>query len=259
MTHITFRTAGAGSPILLLHAFPLNAAMWTGQMSSLADIGSFLAPDLPGFGDSDQADPVNDLDALAGILYEDARSRGVEQAVVAGCSMGGYLAFALLRGAPHFVRGLVLINSRAAADTEPGRATRLDLARRVEREGCGFLVDEWPPGALSASSRARADVVGQVKSMIAQATPGGVIAAQQAMAKRLDSAPLLAGIRFPVLVIHGLDDRLIIESEARAMAAAIPGAQFYGVPAAGHLPNLEQPSLVNAALRDFMSRLFSPP
>ncbi|HEV2878875.1 MAG TPA: alpha/beta fold hydrolase [Candidatus Eremiobacteraceae bacterium] len=254
MTRVIFRTAGNGFPVLWLHAFPLNSAMWEGQWAALSGMVASLGPDLPGFGASAAANAVDDLDGLARIVYEEASASGVSHAVVAGCSMGGYLAFALLRVAPEFVSGLALINTRASADTEQGRAKRVALAQRVEREGCGFLVEEWPPSALSpVTMSARPRVVADVRKMVNEASPRGVIAAQRAMANRPDSTGLLGAIRVPAVVIHGLEDTIVPEAEAREMAAAIPGAKFVAIPDAAHLPSLEQPGLVNDSLHNFFA------
>lgn len=243
---------------MLLHAFPLNASMWTVQMEALGDAGSFLAPDLPGFGLSGETNIAADLDGLARLLCDAVRERGIDRAVVAGNSMGGYLAFALLRVAPDFVRGLALINTKASMDSAQGRANREALAQRVERDGCAFLADEWPPGAVSPLTLSeRPNVMQSIREMVAQATPRGVIAAQRAMAERPDSTPLLGSIKVPTVVIHGLDDRIVSEAEAQAMAAAISGAKFVGIPQAGHLPNLEQPGPVNDALRDLLKTVLT--
>jgi 3-oxoadipate enol-lactonase len=259
MTRIIFRTHGAGPPVLMLHAFPLNSRMWEPQFDGLEGTGRFLAPDLPGFGTSAQMSTVDDLDALARIIYEETQAQGVDKVTTIGCSIGGYLAFALLRVAPGFVRSLALINTKASADNDQARANRMTLAARVKREGCRFLVDEWPQTALSAETMThRPDVVAAIQSMIAEATPDGVAAAQIAMAGRPDSTSLLKDINVPTVVIHGLDDRFISEVEARAMADAIPGAKFVGVQTAGHIPGMEQPELVNAALRHFLSGLKLP-
>jgi 3-oxoadipate enol-lactonase len=256
MTDIIFRTAGAGPALLLLHAFPLNAAAWADQMSALDDAAAMHAPDLPGFGSSPDADLADDLDQLAKIVREAARRRGIEGAVVVGNSMGGYLAFGLLRVDPGFVRGLALINTKAAADTHQARANRAALARRVESEGTSFLPDEWPQGAVSPLTlRERSGVMRSIREMIGQATPRGVIAAQRAMAERPDSTPLLSAIRVPTVVIHGLDDKLISEAEARTMAGAIAGARFVGISGAGHVPNLENPAPVNEALRELLRQV----
>ena len=253
MTPIIFRTQGAGRPVLLLHAFPLNSRMWQPQLDALRDVARFLAPDLPGFGASAGTPAVDNLGALARMIYEETKAQGVDEVTVAGCSMGGYLAFALLRVAPNFVRSLALINTKASADNDQAKANRLALAERAKSEGCSFLFDEWPQTALSAETIARKhDVVAATQAMIAEATPDGVVAAQIAMAGRPDSSGLLKDIDIPTVVIHGLDDRFISEGEARAMARAIPRATFVAIPRAGHIPSMEQPESVSAALRELL-------
>jgi len=253
MTQIIFRSQGAGQAVLMLHAYPLNSRMWQPQLDGLAEAGRLLAPDLPGFGASAGTPTIDELDDLARIIYEDTRAQGVDNVTVAGCSIGGYLAFGLLRVAPGFVRSLALINTKASPDNDQARANRLALAARVKREGCRFLVDEWPQTALSEETMThQLDVVAAIQAMISEATPDGVAAAQLAMAGRPDSTGLLKDIDVPTVVIHGLDDRFVSEAEARAMADTIPQATFVGVPRAGHIPGMEQPERVNAALRDLI-------
>lgn len=256
MTQIKLHAAGAGTPLLLLHAFPLNAAMWEPQIAALERGCRLLAPDVPGFGGSAEAPGFDRLDELARILCDMLRTRGIHRAAVAGCSMGGYLAFALLRVAPSFATALALVNTKAGADDEAGRAKRIALAERVEREGCEFLVREWPPSALSpVTLEQRQGVVHKIGELIAQATPRGVIDAQKSMAIRPDSTPFLSQINVPTVVIHGLDDRIVPAADARVMASSISGSRFVGVPDAGHLPNLENPSLVNTALAEWMKNV----
>jgi len=254
MTPIIFRRSGVGAPLIMLHAFPLNSGMWQPQLDGLKGAGRLLAPDFPGFGASAGMQAVDDLDDVARMIYEETKAQGVYRAAVAGCSMGGYLAFALLRVAPSFVSSLALINTKASADDDQARANRLTLAARVKREGCSFLIDEWPQTALSAETmKHKPAVVAAIQAMISEATPDGVASAQIAMARRPDSTGLLNEIDVPTVIIHGLDDRFVSEAEARAMAHAIPSAKFVGVPGAGHIPGMEQPESVSAALRQLLS------
>jgi len=241
--------------LLALHAFPLNATMWDAQTGAWSKRATVWAPDYPGFGASAQAPSFATLDGLAATILDELRAEGVRQATVIGCSMGGYLALAFLRIERSFVSSLILINSKATADAEESRANRLALAERVEREGCGFLADEWHLGALSQVTLSqRPAVVEQVRDLVRAATPGGVAAAQRAMAARPDSTPLLSQLNIPSMVIHGLDDRYVSEAEARALAAQMKGARFVGVPDAGHLPNLEQPQIVLQAVDAFLGK-----
>jgi pimeloyl-ACP methyl ester carboxylesterase len=254
MTQIIFHHYGSGPPLLMLHAFPLNAKMWDNQIEALSRFSSIWAPDYPGFGASAQAATFESLDDLAVELHQALRDRGVGRASVAGCSIGGYLAFGLLRVAPQLCERLVLINTKPTADSPEARSKRLALAQRVDKEGCAFLADEWHLGALSnATLETRPSVVERVRSLVHEATPNGVAAAQRAMAARPDSSQLLGAIDFPTLVIHGLDDTYVAEAEAHAMADEIKGTRFVGIKDAGHLPNMERPEIVTSELQQFLS------
>ena len=254
MTPVILHRRGTGPAVVLLHAFPLNAKMWDEQVLVLARNFAVWAPDLPGFGAAGGRAAFASLDELAGALHDELTQNGVARASIVGCSMGGYLAFAMLGAAPGLCIKLVLVNTKAAADSEPARANRIALAQRVEREGCAFLADEWHLGALSkATLESRPQVVARVRSLVREATPAGVAAAQRAMAARPDSSNLLSSIDIPALVVHGLDDKYVSADEARAMAAAIDGARFLGVEQAAHLPNMEQSAIVTAALLDFLN------
>lgn len=252
MTDIAVAAAGHGPALVLLHAFPLHGGMWRPQ--AVLDVEcSLLTPDLPGFGRSQSVPPIPSLDGIAHALLAVLKRLGVERATVAGCSLGGYLAFALLRAAPGFVSGLALIDTRAGADSTAARERRYATIERVKREGVAFLRDEWPPSALSpVTLQQRPGVLSTLHAMIGEATPAGVIAAQHAMAERPDATSQLAAISVPSLVIHGLDDPIIPAAEGEQMARAIPGASFCGVQAAGHVPNMEEPNAVTHALRDLV-------
>jgi len=252
MTDIAVAASGRGPALVLLHAFPLHGGMWRPQAALDAECSLFI-PDLPGFGRSQSVPPIASLDGLAHALLASLKKHGVERAVVAGCSLGGYLAFALLRAAPGFASGLALIDTRAGVDSSAARERRYATIERVKREGIAFLRDEWPQSALSpVTLQQRPGVLRALQDMIGEATPACVIAAQRAMAERSDATSQLAAIGVPSVVIHGLDDPIIPADEGEQLAGAIPGARFCGVRAAGHVPNMETPNTVTHALRDLV-------
>jgi pimeloyl-ACP methyl ester carboxylesterase len=133
--------SGSGSTVLLLHAFPFDARMWDAQMKALAASHRVIAPDMPGFGGSPPWLEAPNLDSWASSLLERLRADGVQDAIVAGCSVGGYFAFAMLRTASNFIRGLALVDTRAIADTPGRKAARLADAERIAREGRAFFID----------------------------------------------------------------------------------------------------------------------
>jgi 3-oxoadipate enol-lactonase len=141
-TMVAFRDEGDGPPVVLVHAFPLSSAMWEGQVAALAGCFRVIAPDTRGFGGSDLGDGPVSIDTYADDVAGLLDHLGLERAALVGLSMGGYIAFALLRRHPGRIAALVLANTRAGADTPEGRAGREQSARAAEEHGPA-PVAEW--------------------------------------------------------------------------------------------------------------------
>jgi len=244
--------AGSGNDVvLLLHAFPLSSAMWEPQVRTLAARFRVIAPDYRGLGRSRPAPEASTMELLAGDLVTLLRSLGIRRASVAGCSMGGYLAFELYRRAPELVRALALCDTRAGADTVEGRAGREAFARNALAKGLSWVADDFCPKLLRPDPDPA--VLSRVKELVAEGTPEGVAAAQRGMALRKDSVPTLSRIQVPTLVLAGEHDQLIPVSEARALQGGIPASRLSVIPGAGHLPNLEAPAAVSQQLGSFFA------
>src|ERR671919_1657836 len=223
--------------ILLLHAWPLDARMWEPQLAALPNDVRVVAPNLPGFGDSEPAGAVMTMRAAAERALSELERAGIDRALVCGLSMGGYVAFELWRRSPDRVLGLVLANTRAVDDTLDAADKRRALAERPRSEG-NVLADEPPP--LLADD-APAKLFERVRTWIADQTPEAIAAAALGMAERPDSTPDLATIDVPTLVITSTGDRLIPPDVSSAMAEEIDGAELHVLDGAGHLSNLEAP------------------
>ncbi len=248
---------GGGDPLVLLHAFPLHSAMWAPQLACLSSGRRVIAPDLKGFGASDAPDELSGYtmfdyaEALAAVLD----ALGIGRVVLGGLSMGGYVAFAFLRRHADRVTGLVLADTRAAADTAEVFERRTDQQDQVAREGTTALVEVLLAGLLCDHTKAhRLELVEQVRRLMANPA-AGYIGALEAMKHRPDATAELAGIGVPVLVVVGEADALSPPAVAREMAGAIPDAALAVLPDAGHLSNLEAPEQFNAAVADFLERL----
>lgn len=257
---IAYYDVGTGVPVLLIHAFPLNADMWAPQLAAVPPGVRVVAPDLRGFGESDLAAPPERLprsvDAHARDLEALLDRLGIDRAVVGGLSMGGYVTFAFYRRAPARVRAVVLADTRAVADTDEGRANRRRLQALVREEGAEAVVREMLPNLVSEDTRrARPQVVAEIARLIRAASPAAITAALDALMTRPDSTELLAAIRCPALVIVGAEDVLTPPVESERMQAALPDARLAVIPGAGHLANLEQPEAFNAALSGFLRGL----
>jgi len=248
---------GSGMPVVLLHAFPLDHSVWDAQIEWLATQWRVIAPDLRGFGRSSLGADTSTMEQMADDVAGLLDALDVHQPVtLAGLSMGGYVAFQFWRKHAARLRGLMLCDTRAAADTPQAADARHQTAARVLREGTGWLADIMLPKLLSATTREdRPQIVESLRRVILQTNPQGIAAASRGMAQRPDSTALLPEIRCPTLVVVGQQDAVSTVEEMRSMAEAIPQSLLAEIPNAGHLSPLENPAAVSAAMGDFLDRL----
>jgi pimeloyl-ACP methyl ester carboxylesterase len=248
---------GVGTPVVLLHAFPLDSRMWLPQVEALGGY-EVIVPDLRGFGaGAALAGEVSDMDLMADDIALLLDERKLDRVVLCGLSMGGYVALAFARRHMDRLGGLVLCDTRAGADSDDAHAARLAMAERVLAEGVGFLPETMVPRLLGETSRRdQPGLAASVTQTILDQHPRGIAAAQRGMAARPDSTEVLSRITVPTLVITGLEDAFIEPEESREMAASIRDSRLVQVPGAGHLVNLEKAELVNEALLDFLAPLW---
>ena len=248
---------GRGEPVLLVHGFPLSRRLWDPLVRELGGEYRLIVPDLRGHGGSEASGSATMrryARDLVELLDHVGESRPV---VVVGLSMGGYIAFELLRRHRERVRALVLANTRAGRDSPDAAAARLETADRVLREGSGVVADGmadrlFAPGAPDALRR-------RWHGIMAATDPVGVAAALRAMAARVDSRRLLRRVERPVLVVAGTDDAIIGAADARAMVEAAPRAKLRVVPGAGHMTPVEKPAEFAGIVRDFLAALPAAP
>lgn len=258
---IAYLDSAPASPSLpvmvLVHAFPLAAGMWEPQLRAAPEGWRLLALDLRGFGGSTEADASNPSIAdYATDVIDLVRELGIARAVIGGLSLGGYVAFALLRQDPGLVRGLVLADTRAPADSTEARANRRSMLALVDREGSSGVARDLPSVLLGPTSQEhRPDLEASVRRIIKQQSPSAIRSAIVRLMERPDSTPVLASINVPTLVLVGDEDTIAPADEARRMAAAIPAAELVVIAGAGHLSNLEQPEQFTAAVEAYLSRL----
>ena len=230
--------------------------MWAPQLR-LADAGwRIIAPHVGGAGGHAGAapDPARaSMDEYAAEVVDLLDALHVDAAVVGGLSMGGYVAFALLRLAPAYVHGLILADTRPQADTSEAVEGRKRLMKVVEEAGAAGVASEMIPKLLGETTRRSGPaIVEQVRSLALANSPESIAGMIGALMRRPDSTPLLATIRVPTLVIVGTEDTVTPPAIASEMHAAIAGSELVVIPAAGHLSNLEQPDAFTAALARFL-------
>jgi len=192
------------------------------------------------------ADMAHDIAALMDELE-------IAEATICGLSMGGYVAFEFVHVFPARTRALVLAGTRAPADNEQEKQTRLQQAEQMLAKGMGEVADATlakllAPRTLTENSA----VVARVREMILRADPAGAAAAQRGMAARRDYSEDLPGIRVPVLIIVGRQDAIRPVTDAEFMHRGQSNSHLKIIEDAAHMTNMEQPDIFNHALISFL-------
>lgn len=243
---------GGGTPLLLVHGYPLDRSLWRAQIDGVRG-RRVIAPDLRGSGESDIAPDATTMAAHADDLAALLDAMQVERCVFCGLSMGGYIAFEFMRRHPQRAAALVLMDTRSGADSDEGKAGRNAAIATARDKGSVAIAD-----AMASKLFAR-DVDRQVQAAVVAQMSGaavpGIVAALGALRDRTDATALLGAIVVPTLVVVGAEDRLTPPDAARAMADAIAGAELVVIDGAGHLPPVERPAETTAALQHFLDRV----
>ena len=240
---IAYERQGKGSPLVLLHGYPLDHHLWDAIVPLLKDTFDLIIPDLRGFGESTTVDtPYTMYDFasdIAGLLDQ----LGVQKTAIAGHSMGGYVALAFARLYAERVSALALVSSQVLADPPDRKHGRYKSAAEVAEKGISGVVDTMTPKFTSNpewQAFARQNMEAQ--------QPAAYIGGLKAMAERVDATTLLSAIKYPCVVIHGDADALIPIERAREVKAALPESHLFEIKGVGHMPMCEAPDETAQAL-----------
>jgi len=241
---LAYNRFGKGTPLMLIHGFPLDHRTWDELVPLLEDTFDIILPDLRGFGRSSTIDSFYTIEDFALDLAGLLDHLNIQQAAIAGHSMGGYVALAFARLFPERVRGLALVSSQAVADSEERKQGRYKSAAEVAEHGIASVVESMTPKFTNHEQ-----LQAFARSSMEQQQPAAYIGALKAMAERTDSTDLLASFKFPVVIVHGDADALIPIDRAREAKAALPQAELVEIVGAGHLPMMEAKEKTAEALK----------
>jgi pimeloyl-ACP methyl ester carboxylesterase len=247
---LAYQSVGSGTPLVLIHAFPMDSRMWQDTAFVLSSRCRVITPDMRGFGRSTLGDGEPSIADMADDVAALLDHLGLARATVGGLSMGGYVSLAFAARHRERLERLILADTRAAADSEIARAGRADALARVQNEGVPALVERQLAALLSpAASEA---VRQRVREIGNSQSAAGVCAGVRALRDRPDRRAELVAIACPTLVVVGAQDAISPPAEMSELAAAIPGARLATIARAGHLSNLENPADFASALADFV-------
>ncbi len=252
---IDYEESGQGMPVVLLHGFPLDQRVWAQQRSALADRFRVITPDLRGFGKSVSIEPFS-LASLADDVYALLQAIGALPCIIGGLSMGGYVCFEFVRKHPAGVKGLLLIDTRAEADSPEGKQGREKMIELVREKGSPAVASQMMPKMVAPhAEQNRPSMVRELRGIMEACPPLTIEHALTAMRDRRDHRQSLASIAAPTLIIVGDQDAITPLASAEVMKAGIPNAQLVVIPGSGHMSPMEQGELVSRAIGDFASKL----
>ena len=248
---------GSGPTLLFLHGFPLDGSMWNAQREAFSDRYRVVVPDLRGFGASDATDGLATMEQLADDVARLLDALGIATPVIlAGLSMGGYVAWQFWRRHPERLRALLLCNTRALADAPEIARGRLQTAEAVLAQGPQIMAEPMLRRLFAPETwQAMPERVEAMRRIIHHASPRGVAAALRGMAERPDVTDWLPEISVPTLLVGGEHDGISPPAEMREIAARMPHAEYREVPAAGHMAPYERPEAFNAIVAPWFEQL----
>jgi pimeloyl-ACP methyl ester carboxylesterase len=247
-----YSEAGAGTPLVLLHGYPLGSEIWRAQQAGLADRWRVITPDLRGHGKSTAPEGPYSMEAMARDVLALLDALRIPKAVLMGHSMGGYVTLAAAKIAPERFLGLGLVASQAASDTDEARQGRFKMVEKVAAEGSAPVAAALMPRLFAPESGAGKSIVEEVRLMILKTPPAGIIGTLQGMAARENSEAVLAKMDVPILILAGEHDQIVPLAKSQGLAAAVPGATLAIIEKAGHMPMLEEPERTTAAITEFL-------
>ncbi len=247
-----YKEVGSGEPIIFIHGYPLDNSIWLPLVPGLENHARLILPDLRGHGQSPAPAGMYSMDLLAADILALMDGLGLPRAVLAGHSVGGYIALHFARNYPERLAGLALVASHCFADPPERKQIRLDTAEKVERTGkTNFIVESMLPSLTPDKV-----LQDKLKPIIENAKPNGVAGILRGMAQRGDTCDVLPKLNVPAVIIAGeLDVHLSVE-KAQQMAGLMKKPWLEIIAGAGHMPMMEAPKKVSEILISLMKKSF---
>ena len=241
--------------IIFIHGFPLNKSMWDMQREALRDTYRVIAYDIRGHGNSEAGDVEFSIDLFVNDLLRLIDALELNNTILCGLSMGGYIALRTIENYPELFEALILSDTQCMADTSEGKGKRLTAIESIKENGVEQYADESIKNLFAAESfTTRIKEIATVKNMIVKVSQESLINTLHALASREETCDKLEDIKMPVLIMVGSEDKITPSSAAQMMKEGITDSFLKVIAHAGHLANLENPSVFNHHVRKFLLR-----
>jgi pimeloyl-ACP methyl ester carboxylesterase len=253
---ITYQITGSGPALILLHGFLESKMIWDNFTQKLQDEFTVIAIDLPGHGESGVLSEIHSMQLMSGIVKEVIDAENIAQAVIAGHSMGGYVALQFAADHENLLKGLVLFHSHANADTDEARENRRRTINIVNQNKGGFI-RQFIPDLFD--QRHVAEYSADIEKLQEQAAlmqPEAIIAALAGMRDRESQLQFLLLSEIPVLFIIGKQDSRMPYNQLMAQAVIPSHSEVLLLEDVGHMGYIEAPGKTLQALRHFALKCY---
>lgn len=246
---IFYQTKGDGTPLVLVHGYPLSGELFREQRDGLSDEFQVVTLDLRGFGRSETPNSEASLETYAGDVLAVMDALEIDQAIIGGHSMGGMTVMQMYKQAPERFLGMLLIDTAAMAAPIPNAALWSGFADQAQKKGVSSMSALLLPQMLTGATRLNnKQLVNEMQAMVADASVEAAVAGGNALAKRPSYESLLSQIDVPTLIIVGVEDTVTPIELAQKMHDTIPNSQLTMLDGAAHASSIENPEQFNEAV-----------
>ncbi len=246
-----------GLPVIFIHGFPFSKEMWEKQVSALNETHRVIAYDVRGHGESERGAAQFSIPQFADDLFFFMDALKIDKAILAGLSMGGYIALHAIQQQPQRIAGLILCDTQCAADSDEGRKKRKKAIAFIQKNGLSVYAEESLTNLFAtASITHKKEEVAFIKDTILKTPAENICLTLQALADRKETCTSLPQINIPVSILVGNEDKITSPELALKMQTLIKGSSLHIIDGAGHLSNLENPQQFNEYVKTFLTDFF---
>lgn len=245
-----------GKALVLLHGFLQSLDVWSSYVLTYMHELRVITIDLPGHGQTESFCEVHSMDFMARIVKRVLEEAGVDQCVMVGHSMGGYVALAFAEQYPYTLRGLGLINSHALSDSEHHRDSRQGVCDQVKENRASFIVNFLPTLFDESNRAALSQDIKDLQDQCLETRTEAIIAAQKGMSSRPSRIGILSQLEVPVLFIYGKNDNRIPLEIALSQAMIPRHAEILLLDGVGHMAFMEEREYVKPRIKNFVETCY---
>jgi pimeloyl-ACP methyl ester carboxylesterase len=253
---ISYEVNGSGPVLVLIHGFLESKTIWDEFTEILQKDFAIVAVDLPGHGESEMLDNIHSMQLMAETVKAVLEAEKIGKAVIAGHSMGGYVALQFAVDNSEMVNGLVLFHSHANADTDEAKENRRRTINIVNQNKGGFIRQFIPDLFDQKHVEKYTDAIQKLQDIAALMSPEAIIAALSGMRDRPSQLQYLLVTEIPVLFIIGKQDSRMPYTQLMAQAVIPSHSEILLLEDVGHMGYIEAPDITVQALKHFTIRCF---